>query len=186
MSQKQEQKNVIVNDYETEIEKSEIVWENVHGQLTFDSAGNPMDASRKERFLGRAEGQEEVREIYFTSDIEEAARKDRQRRRRQAGEAVRDTIDITYSTDFHDYCYSITDPGAIEPADHGVEMPEHFNSQTSAKITLFGESKNVHEPGVNPAELAEAYQQQFRNASRDPWLDPSEEYKQKNELQKII
>lgn len=173
--------NIKSRSYTGTAEKDEIVWENVNGKLMYDSAGNPMDASRKERWLGRAEGQEEVREIHFRPSFNDPEIQKR-RRQERVGEAARDTVTEQFDSQSVGFCYE------IQPANHGVEQPEgiepanHFDSQTTAKITMYGESKDVNEPGVDLETLDEQFQRQFRQAGRDPWIEQrkemSEEHKQ--------
>lgn len=178
---KEEPKNVVVNQFGDEIEKESIVWENVNGQLMFDSAGNPMDASRKERFYGEAAGQEEVRQIFFTSDIEEASHDDSIR---QVAEATRDTMNNSYDPQTVSYGYQISRPGVkIDPTEVGADLPEIFDSQISAKITMFKNGIKGSEPEVDPAELGEEFDRQFRK-TRDLSLELSEEHEQENGLKR--
>jgi hypothetical protein len=199
----QESDTVQTESYTDNVEKEEIVWENIEGDtVQYDSAGNPMDASRKERFLGEAAGQEEVREIHFTPDIEEKAEMDRIRRER-LGEATRDTITDEFDGPSVGFCYEINpDDGSItpqanvhgssqiEPANVGVEPANGIEpadvgvSQTTAKITMFGESKDVNEPGVDPEQLGENFERKFRQAQRDPFLDPRRDMSKEHKLEK--
>ena len=208
----QESQNVITQSYSDDATKDEVVWQNLQEEV-YDSAGISMNDGRKERFYRKANEQETVREFYITSDTEMETKDSRRsyvdvgehnrQRQQRTGEAVRDTMFLYNDLDSYgdlgpylgsglmDYCYEIVDPDAgvgIEPADVGLEMPNHFDPYTTAKITMFGEEKHVNEPGIDPEELGETYARVLHEAQRDPWLDRyrelSEDYKREHGLQK--
>lgn len=183
--------------YTDSVDKEETVWNNItESDVQYDSAGNEMDKSEQARFLRQTESQDQVREITYTPPTEPPSKQ-------QFGEITRDTVSTTFDGQSVGFSYSIeelerddrhelaagTSPDipdySPEMPDYGVEEPDvGVDRRTTAKITLYGEEKDIHAQGIDPEELNECFQRQFREAQRDPLIEPRQEMSEEHKQEK--